>query len=165
MKILFIRSLQVELLNAFIERFIKNNKHENIELCVLDNKKQMNNLSKFFTKVYTTKNLGDFTIFNISLRTLKNLNKEKIDYVVMPSKQNNHHGLENILFLISFIKCKKIFHLQYDHNYFSFDHMKELRKSIILKHFFKLIVTLILIIPMFIISLIISLFLYIIKKS
>ena len=104
MKILFIRSLQVELLNAFIERFIKNNKHENIELCVLDNKKQINNLSKFFTKVYTTKNLGDFTIFNISLQTLKNLNKEKIDYVVMPSKQNNHQGLENILFLIFFIK-------------------------------------------------------------
>jgi hypothetical protein len=131
MKRLFIRSLQVELLNSLISKLHKHN----IEVDILDNRKQYKNLNKSSKKIYLTKKIGDFNITNISIKTLIEIRKKKYDEIYIFHKQEDIYGFQNIIILCFLFDSKKIYHLKYDHNTLNLEDKIIISKKILIKYF------------------------------
>lgn len=113
-KILIIRSLQAPLLINYIKNNLKNN-----DLFLLENHKQINilNESKLFTNIFLTKKIGDFSIFNLSLKTLLEIRQEEFDMVVVPRVNLKFDGFENILIMIFFFKITNLYEFSYQNIY------------------------------------------------
>ena len=111
-KILIIRCLQTELILQFISSL-----DQKVEIYILDNLKQTEIFNKQIriNKIFNLKKKSDFSLFNIKLKTLMEIRKKKLDDVIIPHKQKNLIGLENVIFMCLFFKSKKINHFQFFH--------------------------------------------------
>ena len=140
MKRLFIRSIQVELLNNLFDKINK----DKILTDILDNGKQFRNINKNFNKIFLTKKIGDFSILNIELKKIINIRNEKYDELYFFHKQNGIRGLENIIILSIFLNTKKIYHIKYNPNQLNLDNKKEIKKNKLFVYLFESILALLL---------------------
>lgn len=159
MKILFIRSLQVELINSLTEKI----KKKELTIDVLDNRKQNKKLSNLFRKIYLTKKIGDYGIMNLKIENIFQIRNEHYDEIYIFHKQIGIYGLQNIIFLSFFLNSKKIYHIKYDQNISSLKDKKIIKKNILFKFFIEHFFT-VLIMPIVLILAIIMMLFSIFKK-
>ena len=137
MKVLFIRSLQVELLNSLTQNLIK----QGYIIDILDNQKQYKNLGNFYRNIILTKKIGDYKITNLSFKNICKIRKEKYEEVYIFHKQEGIHGFQNIIFMCLFFDVKKIYSLKFDHNDIDLKNSKLIKKSIIIKFIYIYIIS------------------------
>ena len=137
MKRLYIRSIQVELLNNLFEKVRK----DEVSTDILDNGKQNKNLHKNFNQIFLTRKIGNFNIINMNLKEIFKIRNEKYDEIYLFHKQSGIGGLENIIILSYILSAKKIYHLKYNPNQLDLKNKEEIKKTIIIKYLIESILT------------------------
>jgi len=153
MNILIIRTIQSDLLGALLNSL--HDEFPTANLYLHDNLKQ-----KSFSEaqhhiggcVFWTKRKGDYGIANISFQTIAQIRKFKFDKVIIPHKQYDINGFDNVILLLLFLNIKKWFHCSIDWK------LRKIKKNYLIK----MILNIILAVPIFLILLPIGLlsFLY-----
>ena len=111
MKILLIRTIQVDRLEEVIE--LIQSQYEDALIDVLDNRKHRSTFEiKEINSIKEMKKVGDFSLYNIGLRQLKEIRKKKYDILFIPHKQYGLSGFDNVLFLAFGLRINKWFGYQ-----------------------------------------------------
>jgi len=144
MKILIVRTIQSDLLSALLNTLRE--AYPDAKLYLLDNLKQAN-----FTKgqpyveqeIFWTDRQSDYGIFNVSKETRRKIIEHKMNMVIIPHKQWDLAGFENVISLLSLLRIDLWYHCSIDWK------LRPITKS----HMFKQSVIYLAAVPVFIILL------------
>ncbi|MBI5077311.1 hypothetical protein HZB94_02935 [Candidatus Falkowbacteria bacterium] len=114
MKILIIRTIQCDLLGLLLRSLP--NEFPQADICLLDNKKQTSFLQaqKNIRRIYCTKEKDDYGFGNISIKTILEIRRQHYDSAIIPHKQFDINGFENVILLLTFFGIKNWLHCTID---------------------------------------------------
>jgi hypothetical protein len=112
MKILLVRTIQVDRLEGVIEQI--KSQYEDALIDILDNGKHKSTFEiEGINSIKEMKKVGDFSLYNIGLSKLREIRRQKYDILFIPHKQYGLSGFDNVLFLALGMRIKKWFGYQF----------------------------------------------------